>query len=266
MCAGTCITYIWTPFATRPATSQCGGSHRSGHWLLTLADSVDGAKLGEVSCSPRAGRSSLSRDFQRSPALAEALRLETEGLVGGFHALRPRWRSCPTVLSGVFPSASSHFDLDAPLPRPFKRKPGGLERPVRCATPSRADPLSLCRRDRALDYLHREPEAHLHPHLQRRMFGALRMHDGAKQTTIVTTHSPHIVSVTSPKDLVVLRQRAEVLMLSVRAAHPTLNNMGMISLGISTRPDPSSYLPNECFSSRYAEQVLIPSPCGVQDR
>jgi putative ATP-dependent endonuclease of OLD family len=50
-----------------------------------------------------------------------------------------------------------------------------------------------------------EPEAHLHPHLQRRVFRKLQESDGPTRSTLVTTHSPHIVSVTHPKRLVMLR-------------------------------------------------------------
>ncbi|QWF80990.1 DNA replication and repair protein RecF [Amycolatopsis sp. CA-230715] len=49
-----------------------------------------------------------------------------------------------------------------------------------------------------------EPEAHLHPHLQRLVFGGLL--DGQEATTVlVTTQSPHIASVADPRSLVVLR-------------------------------------------------------------
>jgi putative ATP-dependent endonuclease of the OLD family len=51
-----------------------------------------------------------------------------------------------------------------------------------------------------------EPEAHLHPHLQRRAFRKLQETDGPKRSTLVTTHSTHIVSVTDPRRLVVLRE------------------------------------------------------------
>jgi putative ATP-dependent endonuclease of OLD family len=50
-----------------------------------------------------------------------------------------------------------------------------------------------------------EPEAHLHPHLQRRAFRQLQGSDGESRSTLVTTHSPHIVSVSDPRKLVVLR-------------------------------------------------------------
>lgn len=54
-----------------------------------------------------------------------------------------------------------------------------------------------------------EPEAHLHPHLQRLAFrDFLRpINDGkSTQTVLLTTHSPHVVSVTPLKSLVVLKK------------------------------------------------------------
>lgn len=56
-----------------------------------------------------------------------------------------------------------------------------------------------------------EPEAHLHPHLQRLTFRHFLEHRGAggNATILLTTHSPHIVSVAPLRTLVVLRRDAD---------------------------------------------------------
>ncbi len=50
-----------------------------------------------------------------------------------------------------------------------------------------------------------EPEAHLHPHLQRLVFRRLLASADQSHTVAVTTQSPHIASVADPRSLVVLR-------------------------------------------------------------
>jgi putative ATP-dependent endonuclease of OLD family len=54
-----------------------------------------------------------------------------------------------------------------------------------------------------------EPEAHLHPHLQRLIFGRLLDSQRYANTVLVTTQSPHIASVADPRSLVVLRAHAD---------------------------------------------------------
>jgi putative ATP-dependent endonuclease of OLD family len=56
-----------------------------------------------------------------------------------------------------------------------------------------------------------EPEAHLHPHLQRLVFNDfLERARQRKQPVIITTHSPHLVSAAKIEDLVLLMEKAEI--------------------------------------------------------
>jgi putative ATP-dependent endonuclease of OLD family len=104
-----------------------------------------------------------------------------------------------------------------------------------------------------------EPEAHLHPHLQRLIFRRLLDPQRVTRTTLVTTQSPHIASVASPKSLIVLRTVGN--QTSAAAAHRA-------DLSDDEWADIARYLDATraelVFARRvllvegYAEQVLVP--------
>lgn len=105
-----------------------------------------------------------------------------------------------------------------------------------------------------------EPEAHLHPHLQRLVFRRLLREDASSRTILVTTHSPHIASVADPRRLVVLRTVDG--MTSAAAAHAaglTDAEWRDIERYLDATRSEIVFARRALLVEGYAEQVVIPA-------
>jgi putative ATP-dependent endonuclease of OLD family len=104
-----------------------------------------------------------------------------------------------------------------------------------------------------------EPEAHLHPHLQRLIFSRLLREEHETHTVVVTTHSPHIASVASPRGLVVFRG-GETKTEVAAAADAELNDAEWADIERyldATRAE-MVFARRVLLVEGFAEQVLIP--------
>jgi putative ATP-dependent endonuclease of OLD family len=113
-----------------------------------------------------------------------------------------------------------------------------------------------------------EPEAHLHPHLQRLIFRRLLRPDEGKteQTVLVTTHSPHIVSVAVPRSLVVLRNIGNRTEAAVAAeAELEQAEWSDIERYLDATRAELVFARRVLLVEGYAEQVLLPAIAKTLD-
>lgn len=106
-----------------------------------------------------------------------------------------------------------------------------------------------------------EPEAHLHPHVQRLVFSdILRPEADEERSVLVTSHSPHIVSVAPPKSLVILRERGDRGTQAAAAATADLSEVEWedIERYLDATRGEIVFARKVMLVEGFAEQVLVP--------
>jgi putative ATP-dependent endonuclease of OLD family len=110
-----------------------------------------------------------------------------------------------------------------------------------------------------------EPEAHLHPHTQRKVFARM-LCESASRTVLVTTHSPHIVSVTPPQQLVVLRATgSDVVAAAASEADLSEEEWNDVGRYLDATRSEMVFARNVLLVEGFAEQALVPKLAASLD-
>ncbi|WP_285607928.1 ATP-dependent nuclease [Actinokineospora globicatena] len=105
-----------------------------------------------------------------------------------------------------------------------------------------------------------EPEAHLHPHVQRLVFRRFLSDEQSARSVLVTTQSPHIASVTSPRSLVVMRDvGGRTTAAAAHTADLAEADWDDIARYLDATRAEMVFARSVLLVEGYAEQVLVPA-------
>lgn len=105
-----------------------------------------------------------------------------------------------------------------------------------------------------------EPEAHLHPHIQRTIFRRLLEEQSGSRSTIVATQSPHIASVADPQSLIALRNdNAQTRAVAAHTADLSQAEWSDMKRYLDATRGEMVFAKRVLLVEGFAEQILLPS-------